>query len=793
MGSFRRVKQAAALAIFIPLVLALFPLPAAAQQPPEGAGVRVTVEPFLGGVVHVETWLPLHVQMENGGTDTVVEVTATFRRSGGQEETFARRVELPAGARKETVLYVRPNSFSREITVYVEQGEEQTAYKVPLQVQGPDVIVVGVAGADEGALEAFRVLDVVAGRAVNVVPVRLSRLPTYAAAWRNLNALVLAGVDTTRLSPEQQRALTWWVAQGGTLVVGGGPTPRARQVLAGLPEVLRPVEVTGDVALDDLPALSEWAGEPVRVPGPFIAAQGQPVEGATVAIAQGDAPLLVRRTVDMGSVLWLALDPAASPFDAWAGTDDFWKRALAESPGAAVMELPRPPDAAQDAQMAWALGNLPSLQLPSLVLMAVLFLAYVVVVGPLNYFVLRRRRRLEWAWGTIPAITLVFSALTLGLGRNMRGQDLIVHEISVHEIYSQAQVQLNRSYTLLFSPRRTAYRFELPDAPLLSLLGNMPDFFGSPLEPGRSSATAVRFYQGATARAENFRVNQWDARPFVAEYPPTEAAGLQVELLLRDEAQASVAVRSRLPAPIQDAALVLSGRAYPVGDIPAMGERNAPLPPFTGGATFPFEPASIQLYPFGGVPDRDQDRRRQVIQAVLESSPTSIEPAFIGWVEEGRSRLRVEGSRYRGERLTFIVASVTMRAERGVPPILTPERFLTGQEGICYGSVKGLAPFAEDVEIAYRLPPGVAPGQVTELLLLLQHQGGWVDPPEMAVWDWDQEAWAAAEVAWGLNTVPKQGRRLVAPDGEVRLRIARSPGGGPCMYVFLGARTGAHP
>ncbi|MDQ7028808.1 MAG: hypothetical protein Q9O62_03035 [Ardenticatenia bacterium] len=621
--------------------------------------------------------------------------------------------------------YVRPNTFSRRITVRVEWGRAQEEREIPLYVQDPDVFIVGVAGEDERALEVFSVLSKVANVRVKLVPVRLARLPAYAAAWRNLDALVLAGVDTTRLTPEQQRALTWWVAQGGVLVASGGPVSRAQRVLAGLPDVLRPVEVVGDIALDGLPTLAEWAGEPIRVSGPFIVAQGTPAERATVILAQEKTPLLVSRDLDEGHVLWLALDPTASPFDAWAGTGRFWERAFTTSPDVTLVGVRSPPEDVGDAQMAWALGNVPSIRLPSLLPIVVLFLLYVAFVGPLNYLILRRRRRLEWAWGTIPAITLTFSAITLGLGWNMRGQDLIVHEITVREVYSQAQVQLSRSYVLLFSPRRTAYRFELPEAPLISLLGNTPNVFGSPLEPGRSSVTGVHFYQGPTGLADNFRVNQWEARPFVAEYPPEETAGLAVELSTQADARAVATVRSQLPFSIQDAALVISGRAHPLGDIPAMGERSVVLPPFEGAeAPFSFEPVSVQLYPFGNMPDRDQDRRRQVIQAILETPSRLREVTFLGWIEQGRPRVRIADNTYRGERLTFIVASVTLRAERGVPPLLLPERFLTGEQTVCYGNVMGVAPFTEDVEMVFRLPPELSPDQVSELFLLFQRPGG---------------------------------------------------------------------
>ena len=52
--------------------------------------------------------------------------------------------------------------------------------------------------------------------------------------------------------------------------------------------------------------------------------------------------------------------------------------------------------------MALALQNLPVLALPSLNILAVLLGVYIVFVGPVNYLVLRRLKKLDWGWVTIP-------------------------------------------------------------------------------------------------------------------------------------------------------------------------------------------------------------------------------------------------------------------------------------------------------------------------------------------------------------------------------------------------------
>ncbi len=758
------------------------------------AGVRVDVEPFLQGLFKPGTWLPLRVRLKNAGPDVTVRVMASFRRRGGDVETFVRQVELPAGVRKETVLYVRPNRFSREFVVLVEGNGIRVEQSVRVRALEASTLVVGVASGNPNALEAFALLNRIGTRDVEVVSVEFLHLPTYAAAWNALDVLVLADADTSRFTPEQQRALTLWVARGGTLVLGGGSAPAARRVLAGLPDLLRPVNVTGDASIEDLSALSEWTGVPVRVSGPFLVARAAPAEETTTEVVQQGLPLLVSRPLHQGRVVWMALDPTRTPFDAWAGADDFWNQVLAGEALLTPLAFGEPALENREAQMGWALNNLPSMSLPSLRLLVPLFLAYILAVGPLNYFLLRRRRRLEWAWGTIPAITLIFSVATFAVGWRVRGRDLLVHQISVVEAYPDAGLALRRSYMSLFSPTRRAYRLELPNAPLLSLLATSVDVFGPPFEPLPSEEQSVSFYQGGVSSVENFRTNQWTPRYLVAEYRPTDLIPLTADLTLEGE-RVRGTVRNLNPLPVRDAALIMGGKVHRVGDILPLAEREVEFT-FSERTGMMRQPISVQLFPYEGGTDRDRERKRQVVQAILEMP--ALRPRstvmLVGWVEDAVPSLRVEGATYQGNRLDFLVVSLSPQVRGGIPPVLWPVRVNAGEDAFCFGGVFGLSPLFENVEMSFRLPPSIAPEQVTHLLLSAQQDGGWVDTPDVAVWDWNQEAWVSVEeVVWGVNEIPSNGKAFVAPDGEVRLRIGRPSGGGGCLYFFLGARTGEEP
>ncbi|HYF63224.1 MAG TPA: hypothetical protein VD886_10455, partial [Herpetosiphonaceae bacterium] len=69
--------------------------------------------------------------------------------------------------------------------------------------------------------------------------------------------------------------------------------------------------------------------------------------------------------------------------------------------------------------------------LPKVSTLILLLLMYVLVVGPLNYLLLRRLDRREWAWATIPASVAVFMAITYVGGSGLRGGSITTSQVAV--------------------------------------------------------------------------------------------------------------------------------------------------------------------------------------------------------------------------------------------------------------------------------------------------------------------------------------------------------------------------
>src|SRR4029079_17407192 len=101
--------------------------------------------------------------------------------------------------------------------------------------------------------------------------------------------------------------------------------------------------------------------------------------------------------------------------------------------------------------------RLPSLSLPSTGTLLVFLLTYVLVIGPLNYLVLRRLRRLEWAWFSVPLVVLLFSCGLYAVGAGLRGGQSQLSQAAIVQGAEGQTRAFATGFIGLFSPRRTSY------------------------------------------------------------------------------------------------------------------------------------------------------------------------------------------------------------------------------------------------------------------------------------------------------------------------------------------------
>ncbi|NJL34442.1 MAG: hypothetical protein HC893_11970 [Chloroflexaceae bacterium] len=331
------------------------------------------------------------------------------------------------------------------------------------------------------------------------------------------------------------------------LVVGGGSS--AEQTVPGLADLL-PVEVGDLQANVTLAPLGEVLPAIPAPPINEIATTVNSVNlraGARTLIEPG---LLTAWSYGSGQVYFAAFD--LSILRAWPDEPFLWEQVL-------VINTPLAPAATLRWQGNNMLSNvlqLPELGLPPFGILLLYIVGYIMLIGPINFLVLRRRGRSELAWITIPVLVLVFVLGTYSVGVLIRGVRAQTFQLSIVQGFEGVEHGYATSFVGVFSPRREIYDLGFPEMTLVSTWR-----FDT-----RGNDVAL-LWTDSNTRINDVLVDVSGIRSFAAE----RAVPLDVQLESNvqqqgDRVQGTVSNRGDIP--LQDAFIVYNNTVQPIGDLP---------------------------------------------------------------------------------------------------------------------------------------------------------------------------------------------------------------------------------
>src|SRR5487761_1619919 len=747
-ASRRRAFARAALA-FVAAALTL--LAASSATPAATNPLSIVVKVGYSGFVKAQQWIPVTIDVTNQGQD--VEGTLEVTTGGGPSQTgqpieaviYQTQLSLPAGATKHLRTYLVEDSAPATISVRVVANGRVLA-SADSQPSTAATTLIGVLSDQTAALDGFA---------------------------------------TDTLTAAQRTAITDYVQNGGELLLGTGAS--WRKTLAGVSPAILPVQINGTTVLSTASALGNLSRVEIAT-GPLPA-------GAHAWLSEGNRPLLAERFVGGGSVTLATFDWNQDPVATWSGVSVLLRQILVRTVFSTSTQNLGPGYAGpfggsggisvteRSNALSQVLSNLPALDLPSLIVIGLLVLAYVLLVGPINYLVLRALHRGALAWVTVPLIAILASAGAFGTGLLTKGRSVQTNQVSIIHLQPGWDSAYQESYTGILTPTRGDYNVSVAGAPLLvAPTGSYS---------GGINADVIRVGAGNSITLPGMIA--YTLRAFATEGLVTAPQLSATATFANGKLQGTVRNLSSMPFTDE---VVVAGDGYQI------------LPTLAPGATATYavtpKPTNIQLgppalmniypnsfnnfYNTGGPQptlSTDADREafeKTVILGLLSGSnygfSSAISPMVVAWSNEPGQDITVAGSRPRATAETAVVLPLQVSGIGAgtLPAGMVLSRF-TDIQGDAQQGMPG-AVMTQNGTVTYDFTPPLAPGAhltAASLDSTISIPKGPVPGSSQTlpakIWDWLQSAWVPLSYnTSGVTAVP--GAAINPATGELRLEVA---------------------
>jgi hypothetical protein len=373
---------------------------------------------------------------------------------------------------------------------------------------------------DKIRLETFLPPDEAQNQSATVAfDLKTAELPSDALTLCNFDVLVLTPPALAELKEEQAAALRKWVRAGGSLcvVTGGGLETRHAELL------------------NDLASESHKRVKFVVGPNGFLLPDDAPPDILRAPKGLGRVAVLrekLLQTVVPDGTTWLEAANyllkghrnkvavrQGEPQSLSANNRRAARGARASSPGTVAI---RPGPIQVPGRSPWFggslhaaplghLGELFQLLMPlgvsaiPLSVIVLILTAYVVTIGPVDYFLLGALRLRRFTWVLFPVVTIGFAAFTLWLSERYLGSSDSRRAIEIYDVVPGGTVARRTRIEMLFLGQENTVATEVENG-LFSLVGrgNVMSPVPVPAASGKQMVTAAAMMDGSVGVEDRF-------------------------------------------------------------------------------------------------------------------------------------------------------------------------------------------------------------------------------------------------------------------------------------------------
>lgn len=417
------------------------------------AGVSYAEEPFevktnigFNGFYKYEYVTPINIEVKNNDKDVNGKIQILFENATPSLNkkvytAYTKELDIAKGATKTINMELKLDRYIGEYKIRILDKNDKVIWEDKLvampRAKAANEVGVGVLSDEFESfwylpLMTFSNPDTKSGNITAAMCDLGGQLPTDTRYLEMLNVIIINNYNSEKLTTEEKDALAKWISNGGVLLIGTGPS--YNKTLKGL-EALNYINVTGTSTINEFKNMKDSSGNPFVPISPLPIINASSSTGSVI-LEEGNQPIIFSKSSGKGRIIISTFDLGLSPFLDWSGKDKFVQGILAGNISGASSG-----DFRNNINSPYRFLNIteyiPSNKAPSVKIIIAILMIFTVIVGPVNYLILRKLDKREMAWVTIPVLAAIFSITVLIWGSGTSFKNPLMNNISVVNINNE--------------------------------------------------------------------------------------------------------------------------------------------------------------------------------------------------------------------------------------------------------------------------------------------------------------------------------------------------------------------
>jgi hypothetical protein len=454
-----------------------------------------TVRVGFDGKYKVGHWTPVWISIVGGAQDVRGRLELTTPDGDGVRVTYVSAgdpaVNVPAGSEVTVLRYIKFGRTRGDLTVRLVADDREltmrsfSSSELPPPLLSTHELILSL-GQPIGIEEAVRRKLRSESQRIAVCRVeRPDQLPRHWQGYEGVNTVVATTSEVCpleQMDDEQFAAFQRWVQLGGRLILcvgrrgeevfreqnrlarfapGGHAKVIPQRITSGLENYAGATERLESVGAKRIRRFGIAMTEFAEVRGLVACSEIGP---------SGRFPTIVRFPHGLGEIVFVAFDPDQPPFVQWQGRPGLVAKILRGETRVQRDEIVTDTRLGQGARLGYddlvgqlraALDQFQGVTRTRFSWVAGLIAVYILLIGPADYFLLKKLRRMHWTWLTLPVVVVGFCALPYLLANRLSGNRLHINHVDLVDIDVEDSLARGTAWTHIYNPTTQPFRLSL--------------------------------------------------------------------------------------------------------------------------------------------------------------------------------------------------------------------------------------------------------------------------------------------------------------------------------------------